>query len=66
MFSSDDYFVHLVSIGRRPHGEHFVLKYFDSGPVVQDEMSFRNISYLQLWQPSCSRERNNLSTFRII
>ena len=40
MFSSDDYFVHLVSIGRRPHGEHFVLKYFDSGPVVQDEMSF--------------------------
>ena len=24
------------------------------GPVVQEEMSFKDISYLELWQPLCS------------
>ena len=30
------------------------------GPVVQEEMSFKDISYLELWQPLCSVDRNHL------
>ena len=32
------------------------------GPVVQ-EMSFKDISYLQLWRPLCSVEQNHLCNF---
>ena len=32
---------------------------FDIGPAVQ-EMSFKAISYLELWLPFCSVECNNL------
>ena len=32
------------------------------GPVVQ-EMSFKDISYLELWQPFCNAERNYLCNF---
>ena len=38
------------------------MKYFEFGPVVQEEMSFKN-SYLELWRPLCSLERNTLCTF---
>ena len=30
------------------------------GPVVQEETSFKDISYLELWQPLCSAEHNHL------
>ena len=32
-------------------------------PVVQEEMSFKDISYLELWQPFCYEERNHLCNF---
>ena len=31
--------------------------------MVQKEMSFKDISYLELWQPLCSADRNNLLNF---
>ena len=34
--------------------------YFEYGPVVQEEMSFKGISYLDLLQPFCLAERNHL------
>ena len=33
------------------------------GPVVQQEMSFKDISYLELWQPLCSVDWNHLCNF---
>ena len=33
------------------------------GPVVQEEMLFKDISYLELWRPFCSAERNHLCNF---
>ena len=33
---------------------------FEIGPVVQEEMSFTDISYLEFWQPLCSMERNHV------
>ena len=37
------------------------------GPVVKEELSFKDISYLELWQPlssvNCSAEHNNLCSF---
>ena len=33
------------------------------GPVVQKEMSFQDISYLELWQPLCSVDWNHLCNF---
>ena len=38
--------------------------YFEFGPVVQEEMPFKDISYLELWQPFCSAELNHLCNFR--
>ena len=35
------------------------VKLLSIGPVVQ-EMSFKDISYQELWGPSCSVERNHL------
>ena len=35
---------------------------FEFGPVVQ-EMLFKDISYLELWWPSCSAEGNHLGNF---
>ena len=34
--------------------------YMKFGPVVQEEMSFKDISYLELWQPLCSVDCNHL------
>ena len=33
---------------------------FEFGPVVQEEMLFKDISYLELWHPFCSAKRNHL------
>ena len=30
------------------------------GPVVQKEILFKDISYLELWQPLCSADRHHL------
>ena len=38
------------------------VKYFEFGPVVQ-EMSFKYISYPELWRPFCSAEQNHLCNF---
>ena len=32
------------------------VNYFEFGPVVQEEMQFKGISYLELWQPFYSSE----------
>ena len=34
--------------------------YFEFRPVVKEEMSFKDISYLELWHPFCSAEQNHL------
>ena len=39
------------------------MKYFEFGPVVQNEMRFKGISYLGIWQPFCSAECNHLCNF---
>ena len=36
------------------------VKYFEFGPVVQKEMPFKYISYLELWWIICSAEKNHL------
>ena len=53
---------------------HLCTFVFKFGPVMQmlfidishpvaDEMSFKYISYLELWQPLCSAEQSHLWTF---
>ena len=37
--------------------------YFEFGPVIQEEMPFKSISYLELWQAFCSAQRNHLCNF---
>ena len=39
------------------------MKYFEFKPVVQEEMSCKDLSYLELWQPFCSAELNTLCDF---
>ena len=36
---------------------------FEFELVVQEKMSLKDISYLELWQPICSVERNHLCNF---
>ena len=36
------------------------------GLVVQEEMSFKDISYLELWQPHCSRRHHEEQSCVII
>ena len=36
---------------------------FKFGPVIQEKMSVKNISFLELWRPSCSVEQNHLCNF---
>ena len=36
---------------------------FEFGPVVQDEMLFKDISYLELWWAFCSGEGNHFYKF---
>ena len=36
------------------------MKLFEFGPVVQEKMSFKDISYLELWRPFCLAELNHL------
>ena len=41
----------------------FMWSYMEFGPEVQEEMSFKDISYLELWWPFCSVEQNHLCDF---
>ena len=53
---------HLCNFARRHHEEQFceiILNLENFGPVVQ-QMSFKDISYLEFWQPFCSEEWNHL------
>ena len=43
----------LMQFWKRASWGTFMWSYMNFGPVVQ-EMSFKNISYLELWQPLCS------------
>ena len=37
--------------------------YYEFGPVVQEEISFKDISYLEPWQPFCSVQWNHMCYF---
>ena len=50
---------HLCSFEKGHHGEHSC----EFGPVVQEEMLFKGISYQELWQPFCSVDQNHLCNF---
>ena len=39
------------------------VKLYEIGPVVKEEMLFKDISYLELWRPFCSAEQNHLCKF---
>ena len=36
------------------------MKLFEFGPVVQEKMSFKDVSYLELWMHFYNAEQNNL------
>ena len=57
---------HLCNFGRRHHKEQSCEIILKSGPLVQEEMLFKGISYLELWQSFCSAERNHLCNFGTI
>ena len=40
-----------------------MLNYFEFGPVAQEVMPFKDISYLELWWPFCYAEGNYLCNF---
>ena len=42
---------------------NILCNYFEFEPVVLDEMPFKEISYLDIWQQSCSAECNHLCNF---
>ena len=39
------------------------MKLSEFGPVVQEQMSFKDVSYLELSRPFCSAEQYYLSNF---
>ena len=45
-----------MQCGRRHHKEQYC-DFFVFGPVIQGEMSFKDISYLELWRDFCSVEQ---------
>ena len=47
------------SVSRRT----ILLNYFEFRPGFQEEMSFKDIAYLKLWQPLCSMEWNHFYNF---
>ena len=52
---------HLCNFERGHYGEHSS-RYMELGPVVQ-KMSFKDISYLELWQPLVQRTRTICAIF---
>ena len=57
---------YLCHFGRGYYEEQFCVIFFKIRPVVQEEMPFKpfkDISYLELWQPICSAKQNHLCNF---
>ena len=54
---------HLCNVSRVYQEEQFCEIIFEFGPVVKEEMLFKDISYLELWRPFCSAEWNYLCNF---
>ena len=54
---------HLWNFGRRHHEDQFCENYFEFELVVKEEMPFKCISYMQLWQLFCSAEWNHLCNY---
>ena len=46
------------------NGSNNLLNYFEFEPVLQEEMLFKDISYLELWQPLYFMEQNQLCNFK--
>ena len=53
----------MCNFGKRHHEKQFWVIILNFGPVVQEEMLFKGISNLELWQPFCSAEQNHLCNF---
>ena len=54
---------YLCKFGRWHHGEQFCELTLNCEPVAQEEMLFKDISYLDIWRSICSAERNYLCNF---
>ena len=54
---------HLCNFGRRHQEDQSCDFFFQFGPVVKHKMSFKDISFLELWWPYCSAEWNHLCDF---
>ena len=52
----------MCNFGRGHHEENFC-ENFEFGPVVWEEMLFKDSSYLELRQPLCLAKRNHLCNF---
>ena len=53
----------ILQFRKRASLETFMLSYKKFEPVVREEMLFKYISYLELWRPFCSVERNHSCNF---
>ena len=56
-------YIVLYNFGKGHYEEQILCKYFESGPGVQEEMSLKDISYLELWQSLWSVEQIHLCNF---
>ena len=52
---------HLCNYCSGPYAEHFCVLNLEQW--FKEEMQFKDISYLELWQPLCSLDRNHLCKF---
>ena len=57
MISGAKQFVHSLVKGITSNNSVIFVKF---GSLVQEKMLFKDISYLELWRPFCSVERNHL------
>ena len=55
LFSAAEPFCYF---GEGHYDKQFCEIHLEFGPVVQEKMPFKDISYLELWRPFCSAERD--------
>ena len=53
----------LCNYGCGPYADNFCDSSIKFGAVVQEEMLFKDISCLELWEPICSVAQNHLCNF---
>ena len=53
----------MCNYGSGPNAERFSKKSIEFGTVVQKEMLFKGISYLEHWHTLCSVDWNHLCNF---